>query len=185
MLHADIAPPGADRLVERVVGAGSAELLAVARAEALDRRVVEQHLADRAQRRLDRACRSSAGSADRSCGCFPACRQRNRAAAARPRPPDRGRRCRRAPRIRRARAPCRCGYSRCCERSSAAGRAPIRPPGRRVSTRPSNRLRGGTRWTSALTVVSTTSGVSPPPVASRVRVSMRRLTISPFGDTRS
>ena len=42
MLHADIAPPGADRFVERVVGAGGAELLAVALAEAVDRRVVEQ-----------------------------------------------------------------------------------------------------------------------------------------------
>ncbi len=49
MLHADIAAPGADRFVERVVGAGGAELLAVALAETMDRRVVEQHLADRAQ----------------------------------------------------------------------------------------------------------------------------------------
>jgi len=67
-----------------------------------------------------------------------------------------------------------------CSRSS-----PMRPPGRKVSTRPSKRLFGGTRWISALTVVSTTSGVSPPPVARRVKVSMRWLTISLFGDTRS
>src|SRR5689334_25442875 len=52
MLHPDIAPAGADRFVERVVGAGRPELLAVARAEAAHRLVVEQHLADRAQYRL-------------------------------------------------------------------------------------------------------------------------------------
>ena len=44
-----MAPPGADRFVERIVGADRAERLAVARAEALDRGVVEQHLADRPQ----------------------------------------------------------------------------------------------------------------------------------------
>ena len=49
MLHADIAPSGADRFVERVVGAGGAELFAVARAETAHRLVVEQHLADRTQ----------------------------------------------------------------------------------------------------------------------------------------
>ncbi len=52
MLHADIAAPGADRFVERVVGAGGAELLAIALAEAADRVVVEQDLADRPQDRL-------------------------------------------------------------------------------------------------------------------------------------
>jgi len=51
MLHADIAAAGANRLVERVVGAGGAELLAVARAKTADRGIVEQYLADRAQRR--------------------------------------------------------------------------------------------------------------------------------------
>src|ERR1043166_6223386 len=49
MLHAGMAPPGAHRLVQRVVAADSAELLAVARAEALDRGVVEQDFADRPQ----------------------------------------------------------------------------------------------------------------------------------------
>src|SRR6516225_3997681 len=52
MLHADIAAAGADRLVERVVGAGGAELLAVARAKTADRGIVEQYLANRAQGRL-------------------------------------------------------------------------------------------------------------------------------------
>ena len=52
MLHADITPSGADRFIERIVGAGGAELLAVPLAEAADRRVVEQDLADRAQVRL-------------------------------------------------------------------------------------------------------------------------------------
>ena len=52
MLHADIAAPGADQFVERVIGAGGAEFLAVALAEAADRGVVEQHLADRAQHRF-------------------------------------------------------------------------------------------------------------------------------------
>src|ERR1700730_11856977 len=49
VLHADIAPAGADRFVEQVVRAGGAELLAVTRAEAPDRRIVEQYLADRTQ----------------------------------------------------------------------------------------------------------------------------------------
>src|SRR5579883_2576673 len=49
MLHADIAAPGADRCVKRVVGAGGAEFLAVALAKTAGRGVVEQHLADRAQ----------------------------------------------------------------------------------------------------------------------------------------
>src|SRR3954468_9960883 len=49
MLHAGLAPPGADRFVEWVIAASAAELLAVARAEALDRGVVEQDLADRPQ----------------------------------------------------------------------------------------------------------------------------------------
>ena len=40
---------GADRLVERVVVAGGAEVRAVAGAEALDRGVVEDHLGDRRQ----------------------------------------------------------------------------------------------------------------------------------------
>src|SRR5580700_415889 len=52
MLHAGMAPPGADRFVERVVAADRAELLAVARAEAVDRGVVEQDFADRAQHEL-------------------------------------------------------------------------------------------------------------------------------------
>src|ERR1700730_11938963 len=51
VLHADIAPAGADRFVEQIIGAGSAELLAVARAKTPDRRVVEQYLADRPQGR--------------------------------------------------------------------------------------------------------------------------------------
>src|SRR5271155_436273 len=54
MLHADIAASGADRFIERVVGAGGPELLAIPLAEAADRRVVEQDLADRAQVRLCR-----------------------------------------------------------------------------------------------------------------------------------
>src|SRR4030095_11453991 len=49
MFHAGMAPPGADRFVERIVTAHRAELLAVARPEALDRRIVEQDLADRTQ----------------------------------------------------------------------------------------------------------------------------------------
>ena len=52
MLHADIAAPGADQFVQRIIGAGGAEFLAVALAEAADRRVVEQNLADRAQYRF-------------------------------------------------------------------------------------------------------------------------------------
>jgi hypothetical protein len=52
MLHAGMAPPGAHGLVQRVVAAGSAELLPVARAEALDRRVVEQDFTDRPQHEL-------------------------------------------------------------------------------------------------------------------------------------
>ncbi len=59
MLHADIAPPGADRVVERVVIGDRAELLAIAAAEALDRGVVEQHLVDRAEHdRIQRAGRA-------------------------------------------------------------------------------------------------------------------------------
>src|SRR5439155_21719935 len=49
VLHAGLAPPGTDRFVERVVAADRPERLAVARAEAVDRGVVEQDLADRAQ----------------------------------------------------------------------------------------------------------------------------------------
>ena len=52
VLHAGMPPPGADRLVKRVIAADRAELLAIARAEALDRRIVEQDLADRAQDEL-------------------------------------------------------------------------------------------------------------------------------------
>ena len=62
------------------------------------------------------------------------------------------------------------------ERDAAAGP--------QCQDRPSKSRRGGTRWTSALTVVSTTS-LSGGAVASRVKVSIRRLTISPFGETRS
>ncbi len=47
MLHADVAPAGADRLVERIVVGDGAELLAVARPEALDGRIVEQYLVHR------------------------------------------------------------------------------------------------------------------------------------------
>ena len=134
MLHADIAPPGADRFVERVVGAGRSELLAVARAEAAHRLVVEQHLADRPQCRARRACRSSAGSGRRSCASIRACRRRNRAAPAPRRRPGRDRRCRRGSRTPPARAPCRCGCSHCCGKSSAAGRAGRGRPGASVST---------------------------------------------------
>src|ERR1051325_3961076 len=49
MVHAGMTPPGAYRLVQRVVAAGGAELLTVARAEALDCGVVEQDFADRPQ----------------------------------------------------------------------------------------------------------------------------------------
>src|SRR5947209_13798501 len=49
MLHAGLTPPGADRFVERVVAAGPAELLAVARPEAVDRSVIKEDLADRPQ----------------------------------------------------------------------------------------------------------------------------------------
>jgi hypothetical protein len=59
MLHAGMAPPGADRFVERIVAADRAELLAVARAEALNRRIVEQDFADRAQHeRIERPSRA-------------------------------------------------------------------------------------------------------------------------------
>jgi hypothetical protein len=47
MLHADIAPAGAHRLVERIVIGHGAELLAIARAKTLDHGIVEQHLVDR------------------------------------------------------------------------------------------------------------------------------------------
>src|SRR5216684_585148 len=49
MLHPGLAPPGADRFIERVVAADRAEGLAISRAETADRVVVEQHLADRTQ----------------------------------------------------------------------------------------------------------------------------------------
>ncbi len=49
MLHSRLATPGADRFVERIVAAGRAEGLAIARAETLDRRVVEQDFAHGAQ----------------------------------------------------------------------------------------------------------------------------------------
>ncbi len=52
MLHAGMTPAGADRFVERVVASARAELLAVTRAEAVDRGVVEQDFADRAQHEL-------------------------------------------------------------------------------------------------------------------------------------
>ena len=80
--------------------------------------------------------------------------------------PDKDRRCRRAPRIRPVRAPSWCGNSRCFGRSSAADRAGCGRPGPSVSTRPSNSLRGGTRCTSALTVVSRT--MSPPSCSSPI-----------------
>ena len=49
VLHADIAPPRAHRLVQRIVVGDRAELLAIAQAEAADRVLVEQHLAHRPQ----------------------------------------------------------------------------------------------------------------------------------------
>jgi hypothetical protein len=61
----------------------------------------------------------------------------------------------------------------------------MRPPTPTTSERPSKSLRGGTRWTTALTVVSTIRERSPLASASRVIVSMRRLAISALGDTRS
>src|SRR5205085_11646946 len=41
-----------DRFIERIVAPDRPELLAVTRAEALDRRIVEQHLADRSQHKF-------------------------------------------------------------------------------------------------------------------------------------
>ena len=61
MLHPGMAPPGADRFVERVVAADRAELLPIARAEAMDRRVVEQDLTDRAQHELVDGARRALG----------------------------------------------------------------------------------------------------------------------------
>ncbi len=59
MLDADIAMPGADRLVKRIVIDRGAELLAIARAKAADRLLVEQHFAHR----LDGERRGWAGRA--------------------------------------------------------------------------------------------------------------------------
>ncbi len=50
VFDADRAPSGTDRFVERIVMADGPEQLAIAGAEALDRRLVEQHLAHRLQR---------------------------------------------------------------------------------------------------------------------------------------
>ncbi len=50
MLQARVRPAGADRRVERVVAAHRAEGLAVAAAETRDRRLVQDHLADRPER---------------------------------------------------------------------------------------------------------------------------------------
>ena len=151
-------PPGADRFVERVVGADRAERLAVARAEALDRGVVEQDLADRAQHetveRSGRALRQRVEAAQ----AFERVAEEIEPDRLSPRRPGRDRRCRRAPRIRRARAPCRCGYSRCCGRSPAAGRAgcgrpaPASARGRRTVCAAARAAR------RALTVVSSTNG---------------------------
>ena len=47
MLHADVRAAGADRLVKRIVLLDGAEELAIAHAEALHRRLVQQHFADR------------------------------------------------------------------------------------------------------------------------------------------
>ena len=58
------------------------------------------------------------------------------------------------------------------------------PPGRRTKLAPLNAVRGGTRWTRALTVVSTMrgrAGVS----SRRARVAMRSDTISGLGEMRS
>ena len=59
MLHAGVAPPGADRFIKLVVAADIAEQLAISRPETMDRRFVEQHLADRLQfEAVDRAGRA-------------------------------------------------------------------------------------------------------------------------------
>src|SRR5581483_8792206 len=50
VLETGIALPGADRLVKRIVLANRAEQLAIARAEARDRRLIERRLADRLER---------------------------------------------------------------------------------------------------------------------------------------
>ena len=130
VLHADVPPSGADPFVERIVGAGGAERLAVALAEAADRGVVEQHLADRAQRRgLERAGDRALGQRIEAPDALDRLAEEIEAQRLGSTQRDRGRRCRRAPRTRPARAPCRCAGSRCCGKSRGAGRARSARPG--------------------------------------------------------
>ena len=182
MLHADIAASGADRFVERVVGPGGAEFLAIALPETADRGVIEQDLADRAQHRFG-------FGAGRALG------QRVKAADALDRVAKKiePQRLGSAGRIKIDDAAAHREFAGLAHRVGAeiavvAKKAlqPVAadpPPGRRVSTRPSNSRRGGTRWTSALTVVSTMSGAGAargsarcPPLSrsSAVRGSVRR-----------
>ena len=86
VLHAGEAAAFADRGVERVVARRRAERLDVVAAEAADRLRRQRHLAHRLQRDRVALCRWCAASRRRRRGWFPACRRRNRAAAA-PRAP--------------------------------------------------------------------------------------------------
>ena len=113
MLHADIAPAGAHRFVERIVVGDGAELLAIARAEAADRRLVEQHLADRPQHRALERAGGALGQRIEGRASPRSRRRRNRAAPARARRTETGRQCRRGWRTRPPRARCRCADSRC------------------------------------------------------------------------
>ena len=186
MLHAGMAPPGADRFVERVVGADRAELLAVARAEAADRVVVEQHLADRAQCRPRRASpverwvsgsklrRLSSVSPKKSSrigSAAPAGIEIDDAAAHREFAGL-------AHRIGADIAVVAEKALQPVERDAAAGpqrqHAAVEQLARRHALH--QRVDRGQHDRAA---------VGSRPAASRVKVSMRRLTISPFGDTRS
>ena len=186
MLHPGLAPPGADRFVERVVAADIAEELAVAAAEALDRHVVEQHLADRPQHETVE-------------GAGRALAQRIEAAQAFERVAEKieADRLRRAGRVEIDDAAAHRELAGLAHRVGAeipvVAEKALQPVERDASARPQGQdapVEEAPRRHPLHQRVDRGQHdqrprASSPPPASRVSVSMRRLVISPLGDTRS
>ena len=157
----------------------------IAGAEAADGFGGELEFGHRHQIEPAQAARRCAGSPDRSCGSFPACRRRNRAAPARP--------CR-AQRVEDAAAHrvfAGLAHGRGAHEAvelepfDDAGHAGTLPGATDSDCSPTN-SRAGTRCSAALTVVSSTDGRSRPLMrASRDSAVMRWATTPACGDTRS
>ena len=129
---------------------------------------------------------ASVGSRDRRRGSIPTCRRRNRDGWGRgPAETDRG--CRHGPHIDRDRSRCRTRiYPEASSRSTRLAMFTLLP-GASFKLDAVRKSRGGTRWSTAFTVVSTIKDVLSPALrlTSVASVAIRSATISALGATRS